>query len=73
MSIPMRFPRTKYSRYPSGTIGIDAELTFGKYSGRRVRDILNEDPDYLVFLHRETNTTLSEGLQRILTSRGYEL
>lgn len=33
-------------------IGIHTVLDFGKYSGKKVEDVLNDDPAYLLYLRR---------------------
>lgn len=40
--------------------GLDEQLTFGKYKGRFVGDILREDPQYLVWAHDNISYFLLE-------------
>lgn len=41
----LRSVKQSYSQF-----GIDSLLKFGKYKGRKIRDILKEDVEYLVWL-----------------------
>ena len=43
-------------------IDYDTELWFGKHEGLTAREILDEEPGYIVWLHNNTNHEIEESL-----------
>lgn len=46
--------RSQAQRRPSPITDIDTVLTFGKYKGESIADIIECDPQYLVWLHNNS-------------------
>lgn len=63
-----------FSQIKSTLLGPEDILTFGKYKGCRICDILNDNYEYLIFLEKEGyvkyNRYLTEKIQQVA---GFEL
>lgn len=49
-----------YMKFKKITLDGDSVLSFGKYKGEYLKDVADADPDYIVWLHENTDYTICE-------------
>lgn len=58
----------------SWCLGLKCQITFGKYNGKLLEDIINSDPSYVEWQLRENDKfVISKKAAEILKSKGFEV
>lgn len=61
-----------FSDLKKGLLGVD-RLTFGKYEGSFIEDVLSIDPGYIAWVYLNTSNKLDETVKRHLVTNLLEL